>query len=325
MSSSLFNFDNPAVIVLGPEASIVTKYDNKIFHFTLFEKLKIPHVEYKFYEASKDLLNIRGFPFYISGAYSAGGMNSAIINNEKELNNFLDRLNDINKNQQLIVNPFISEVIISPNINAVVCDKNDTKIICITDQILQGNTYLGNIYPSVINQEQRNEIIDITKKIGNYFSLEGFKGLFGLDFLIDSSGKVYCVDINPRRQGGYLCNILVSKRVNIPALELKLVLGEPTERFNDEDFNIDYVWAHSKIPMNGSRVKIIKSFKSGNILDPFNKIGPEFKAIFYDKGNYFTGVGSGYIALSGNNHSEVKQRIFSEMKNLAAECYLNDR
>ena len=134
-------------------------------------------------------------------------------------------LREINRSQEFVVADLIREMSSSPNVNAVVLGKDHTEVICISDQVLRGNVYLGNIYPLKENKRIKDIITDTTKVIGDHISTLGFRGLFGLDFIVTPEGKVFTVDLNPRRQGGYLCNVLMSKKIDIIELELALAIG----------------------------------------------------------------------------------------------------
>ena len=313
-TSSFLNINNKEVVILGPDPKIATSLDNKVEHIKLFEKLDLPRNKTKIYNNIEEIKKDANYPFYISASYSSGGHESKIIYQESDLDIFYLKIRDINKSSEFIVSMLIKDIKLSPNVNAIVYGDNKTEIIFITDQILRGNQYLGNIYPSKANEKIKEDIINVTKKVGNYMSSLGFRGIFGLDFIIDLTGNLYTVDLNPRRQGGYLCNILASSKVNIIELELKLAIKEEIQIINKDSFFVNYCWAHSKIKPYYSDMQIGESFKEGEPMDPFNQIGSKYIAIFYPKGEIFGGGCIGYYITTGNNWDSMKQNFFEEIE-----------
>jgi predicted ATP-grasp superfamily ATP-dependent carboligase len=319
-TSSFLNFRNSKIVILGPDPKIVTKLDNKIEHIKIFKKLNVPRNKVKIYK-SLDKIEKAPLPFYISAAYTSGGYESGPINNKKDMNKFKERLRKINKANPFIVARLIKDISTSPNTNAIVYGAGKTEVICVTDQILRGNRYLGNIYPSKASPKNKNKMIKVTKKIGNYLSRLGFRGVFGLDFIIDSKGNLYTVDLNPRRQGGYMCNLLMSKKIDITELELKVVLREKVGNFTYEDFLASFSWAHSKVKPHSENKVLLKAFKYGDFKRPFNKIGETFRCVFYPAGYLVVSGNCGYIILSGKSLKEVESRVFSEIQKANFACF----
>ncbi len=319
-TSSHLKINNPKVKILGPPPKIATQFDNKIKQARLFHYLNLPRNKTRIYDNIKDVKSNEKYPFYISASYTSGGHESGIIYSEEDLDNFYSKLRGINKKLPFLVSDLIRDIKISPNINAIICDKNDTRIICITDQILRGNEYLGNIYPSIANKREKKIMIKAVKKVGHYLARLGFRGLFGLDFIIDSKGNVFTVDLNPRRQGGYLTNVLMAlPKINIPEIELKLALGERVNNFSYEDFQVDYFWAHSKIKPYFKNVRILNHFQRGEPSDPFKNIGSKYKTIFYPRRYLFVEGNVGYIIISGDDYKKIRKKIIKETEILISK------
>jgi predicted ATP-grasp superfamily ATP-dependent carboligase len=316
-TSSFLNFKNPKVVIIGPDPKIAQRYDDKLEQYRLFQKLDLPYIKFREYSGPKDIKVCETYPLYVTAHYTSGGCESAVIRNPKDLKKFYSELRDVNKKKSLIVCDFVKDVAVAPNINAIVTGKNTTLVVAVTDQILRGNAYLGNISPSVIDDNKRIIIETITRKVGNFLSILGFRGIFGLDFLIDKSGKVYVNDLNPRRQGAYMCNLLTSKRVNLLEIELLLALGEGTPDLDELDFKIDYCWAHSKVKVHysddetDSFAKLVRPLDDGSITNVFRKIGSEFVTTFYPKDFVITCGYPGYYVTSDYVRQNVVDKISS--------------
>jgi hypothetical protein len=323
-TSSCLDVQNPKVKILGPSPKVATQFDDKIKHIKLFHFLDLPRNPTRIYRSIEEIKSNEKYPFYISASYTSGGHESGTIYSEDDLDIFYSKLRKINKNQPFLVADLITDIKLSPNINAVVCGENDTRIICIADQILRGNQYLGNIYPSKSSEKEKQIIIGATKKVGDHLAKQGFRGLFGLDFIIDSKGNISAVDLNPRRQGGYLVNTLMAlPKINIPEIELKLALNEEIPNFDYEDFQGSFIWAHSKIKPYLSNVRILKDFKNGKPFEPFENIGAEYNTIFYPKGCLFADGNAGYLIISSSSSSyeEIKERIIKETEILVSKNF----
>lgn len=321
-TSSCLDLKDKRIIILGPNPKISTQFDNKIDHMKLFEKLDLPRNKTRIYNSIQEIKENEKYPFYISASYTSGGHESGTIYIENDLDVFFSKLREINKSNSFLVGDLITNIKLSPNVNAVICEANDTRIICISDQILRGNQYLGNIYPSEVTNKEKEIIIQITKNVGDYLSKLGFRGLFGLDFIIDTDGRIYCVDLNPRRQGGYLCNVLMSKKLSIPEIELKLALGEKVTNFDYEDFQASFIWAHSKVKPYFSNTRIVNCFKTGEPTSPFSNIGSEYRAIFYPAKYLLADGNAGYIIISSSSsYEEVKEKIIKETEILISKNF----
>ncbi len=310
-TSANLKIKTPGVTILGPDPEITTKFDNKVEHVKLFEKLGLPRNKTRLYKNLDKIKKSEKYPFFISASYTSGGNESRTIYTETDLDTFYADLRELNKKSIFVVADLITDIINAPNVNAIVTDKDDTRIICISDQILRGNKYLGNVYPSKVSSNQKDEIISVTKKVGNYLSVLGFRGIFGIDFLIDKKGQIFTTDLNPRRQGGYLCNVLMSKP-DIVEMELDVALGKKPAVFDHDDFQPKYAWAHSKIKPYQHNTKIKNSFVSGVFSDPFKNLGSMFCCIFYPENHIFVDGNVGYFITTGKTHDEVKDKTIKE-------------
>lgn len=61
-----------------------------------------------------------------------------------------------------------------------------------------GNDY---VFPTYLGERSKKEIFEITKTIGCGMKKEGYRGIFGLDFIVGKDGKANLIEINPRLVG----------------------------------------------------------------------------------------------------------------------------
>jgi len=307
-----FELENPNMVLLGPDPKMAALYDAKIEHYRTFEKLGIETVPNTVYESIQELReNQNEYPFFLSAMYSSGGIESKAILNTQDLDAYYSHLREVNKNEPLIATKYMDDIVLAPNSSGIVTSENNVTITCISDQILRNNQYMGNIYPSQASSTHIEQIKEMTTTVGKYLAKQGFRGLFGLDFLITKSGKCYPVDLNPRRQGGYYCNAMSSK-TDLIALELAVIFNEPIPKLSYEDFQVDYCWAHSKLTPYYPNMKITDEFRIGNPTEPFRTVGSTFKAIYYPKGYTLMAGNPGFYLTSGDSYNEVRLRLIRE-------------
>ncbi len=320
-SNVWFELDNPNMVLLGPDPKIAALYDAKIEHYRTFEKLGIETVPTTVYNDVQELVDKQNeYPFFISAMYSSGGIESKAIFTTQDLENYYSHLREVNKNEPLIVTSYLDDVVLAPNSSGIITSENDVTVVCISDQILRDNRYMGNIYPSQAHSEYIEQIKEMTISVGMHLAKQGFRGLFGIDFLITKSGKCYPVDLNPRRQGGYYC-IAMSSKIDLIDLELAIIFDEPIPKISYEDFQVDYCWAHSKLTPYHPNMRIIDEFSLGSPSEPFKTIGATFKAIYYPKDNTLMVGNPGFYLTSGNSYEEVKIRIFEETEEIISKSY----
>lgn len=320
-SSVWFELDNPDIVILGPNPSLAARYDAKIEHYRTFEKLGMETIPTTVYQ---DIGNLRNnqveYPFFLSAMYSSGGIESKAIFSLEDLEAYYTHLRPVNKSEPLIAAKYIDDIVLAPNSTGIITNEHTATVVCISDQILRNNQYMGNIYPSQASEDHLQQIHEMTVTVGKHLAGEGFRGLFGLDFLITSSGKCYPVDLNPRRQGGYYCSVM-SSPYDLVDLELAIILNEKIPSLSYDNFQVNYCWAHSKLTPYYPNMKIVDEFCEGDPIQPFKDIGSTFKAIYYPK-NYTLMVGNpGFYLTSGVSYQTLKMRLYKETEEIISKCY----
>ncbi len=300
--------------VLGPDSKLAKKYDDKVNQVRLFEQLDLPRNNARVYKSEEALLanEAEVIPCYLSAAYTSGGNESGLIYDSEMLHEFLARLRPVNKRSHFLVADIFEDLVLAPNVNALVTEQGNTYILVITDQILQGNRYLGNLYPSIAEVKHLKQIQDTTKILGEHLAKEGYKGLFGCDFLINRKGNLVAVDLNPRHQGGYACNGLALQQKNISLTDIELATYEGEEvtiSQKELDKDLDFAWSHSKlVPAEKGQI-IYNEYLLNDIEKPFQTIGESFVAEFYKQGSVFIEGYIGYQVQTAKDRSELEPKM----------------
>lgn len=324
-TTSNLNITDKRIIILGPAPQIATKYDNKLEQIKLFEKLDIPRTNIRIYDSLAEIETKEQKPFFLSSSYTSGGFQTKIIAQNEDLKLFYNKLLDMNKKSSFLVADLVKNIRYSPNVTALISNNADIEIISFGDQILNVNVYLGNIYPSQTSDNVKNSIFDITKKVGKHLYDEGFRGLFGLDFIVDSKNKIYTVDLNPRRQGNYLITALMNRNnYNLIKSELNIALSETTPQFIPNNFTKNHVIAHTKLKLQKPFQKVNNIGKINNILTPFTNIGEKYFTTFYNPNCKLDLSTWGYYIISGYNYKEVLEKLKEDSRKMCNKYLLPD-
>lgn len=313
-TTSFLDLPQDIFTVLGPDSKLAKKYDDKVSQINLFKELDLPRNNARIFKDEAALLEneLDIIPCYLSAAYTSGGNESGLIYDTEMLHEFLARLRPVNKRSHFLVADIFDDLVLAPNVNALITAQGKTHILVIADQILQGNCYLGNLYPSIAELRHLKQIYDTTEIIGKHLASEGYKGLFGCDFLINSKGDLVVVDLNPRHQGGYACNGLALKQKNISLTDIELATyqGEEVTLSQDElDKELDFAWSHSKlVPAEKGQI-IHNEYLLNDIEEPFKRIGSSFAAEFYKQGSVFIEGYIGYQVQTAKVRSELEPKM----------------
>jgi predicted ATP-grasp superfamily ATP-dependent carboligase len=195
--------------IFASTENIKTHFDNKTLLHNALGKLALPRVPGQLRVLGKTNFNsLRkqfSLPFVVQFPYGSSGHFTFIIKKEKDLISLKETYSD----QQIIVSKFIDGF--SLNVNGIVITgKNSSKTFCTYPslQIIGAaecswypTAFCGNDFTSTkhIDKKIIKQIEIIVKKIGEWMAGYGFRGIFGMDFVVEN-GKVYPVEINPRFQ-----------------------------------------------------------------------------------------------------------------------------
>jgi predicted ATP-grasp superfamily ATP-dependent carboligase len=322
-TTAFLNLQGAHWLVIGPNSRVATKYDNKIEQYKLFKKLGLPHMPARVFRTAKALLRAeRLYPSFISSCYSSGGNESSLIFSEGRLKTFLSKLRPLNAEGQFLAVELFDRTASMPNISAIVTGRNRTTPLIVTDQLLRGTRYLGNVYPASVGRKQEKQIVDITIAIGNALSREGFRGVFGCDFQVSKEGKVVVIDLNPRRQGGYACNALAlaSVGVSLVDLELACALDEDVEfRRTYKSLQYPRAWAHSKVKPFESGQFIETENKQGDLETIFHRGRGSYSSMFYRRGARYVSGFIGYVVEVGSDRTAVTEAMAAKVNELLAD------
>lgn len=236
------------VSILGPNKAVARHYNSKLVQFTELGG-QVPLIEGEICRGLAALLARTDAlreswrdGIFVSAAYSAAGVNSAVTRTRKDVER---RFTDTE--QDYLITRYIPHDQ-DPTVLAVVANADDVYIAGIADQkIVDGNKFVGSSFPSRVNKEQAALLKKYTVAAGRLLGRAGYRGIFGCDYLIDSHGDIWFLEINARKQGTtveFCCTLeqnLPAGAPTLPELECLAVLEgrfppgtvEMTENFRE--------------------------------------------------------------------------------------------
>lgn len=192
----------PGVSVLGPDSKIARKLNSKIYQYTHL-KDTVNVVDHCVCNGLEDLETTTNTLWrkwkdgiFASLEYSAAGTNSIIAHN---LLDITEKFNG--QNESYIISRNIPHNY-DPTVLAVVAGENDIYIAGIADQrIEKGTRFTGSIFPTQLTGETFNTLEKYTRNVGKWLTKEGYRGIYGCDFLVDHEDQVFFLEVNARKQG----------------------------------------------------------------------------------------------------------------------------
>ncbi len=190
------------VQIVGPDKKLAKKFNNKITQYNELNGI-VPMADYRLCEnidcllqTTRSLRDKWQDGIFISCAYSAAGANSIITENQQQVEKW-------GKEQKgtFLLSRFVPHTL-DPTVLAVVSNENDVYIAGVADQVIEnGNRFIGSTYPSIVSVKQRKKLHDYTVLVGKMLGSNGYRGIFGCDYIIDHNGQILFIEINARKQG----------------------------------------------------------------------------------------------------------------------------
>jgi predicted ATP-grasp superfamily ATP-dependent carboligase len=184
-------------------------FDNKILLHRNLPKLSIPAIEGKIAKLAEEtfagLRRELSLPFVIQFPYGSSGNFTFKIEEEKEYN----RLRRKYPHQMVTIRKYINGFAMNANAVIITSEKGPVVHCAFPSVQMTGipecsnspTSFCGNDYTSAcsLDKETLEGVYKNMKAIGLWMASFGFRGIFGMDFVV-KDGIVYPVEINPRFQ-----------------------------------------------------------------------------------------------------------------------------
>lgn len=179
--------------------------NNKLAVREWFTQNNIPVIQYATFMGNALLFSKlcahfkRHKSFVIQSSYGGGGIGTFYVN-QFNFSKISDRIEPL---QRYIVSPYIPNV--SANMHLFIAEKQTVlspASIQIIEKLAQQLCYRGGDFCAFqkLSPTVKNKIKVLGLKIADMLRKMGYRGIAGVDFIIDSAENVYCCEINPRFQ-----------------------------------------------------------------------------------------------------------------------------
>lgn len=214
--------DIPGVTLIGPCPSVAHKLNDKTYQYIHLPSA-IPKVDFKICHGSDQVeaLTDALWPkwkdgIFITEKYSAAGINSWVAYGPQDVS---PRLKP--SEQDYLITRYMPHEY-DPTVLGVVAGEERVYIAGVADQRIEnGNRFTGSTFPSVLPDNCIDALCDHTRTIGRWMGGQGYRGIFGCDYIVDPHGEIYFLEINARKQGTTLefcCTLEQSLPQGAPSL-----------------------------------------------------------------------------------------------------------
>ncbi len=233
MHESYHSLHLKGATLIGPKPEVVRKLSNKLYQYEKFSSI-VPMAEHRICSSLSDLLNTASElqsrftdGMFVSETYSAAGSNSAVVHSTEEIRNRFKE-----ENMEYLIARYIPHTY-DPTVLAVAINENETFIAGVADQRIEGgNRFTGSTYPSTLDKSVIDRLWEYTRIVGRAIAEEGYRGIFGCDYIVTENNDIYFIELNARKQGTtmeFCCtleNELPQGRPNLPEIEFYAVTEE---------------------------------------------------------------------------------------------------
>lgn len=214
------------VRIIGTDCVGIEKAENRDAFDAVIKSLGIPNPQG---EAVTDIESgVRaaeriGYPVLVRPSFVLGGRAMEIVASEEMLRHYLRNAVEVDEDKPVLIDRYIvgKEVEVD-----AVCDGHQVFLPGIMELVERTGVHSGDstsVYPPFsIPQSVKDTIADYTTRLGLGI---GIVGLFNIQFIVDSSNRVFVIEVNPRasRSVPFLSK---STGVNLVRIATRAMLGE---------------------------------------------------------------------------------------------------
>jgi len=187
--------------LLNPSAALAAKIEEKISQVEWLGELSrfLPPYEIK---VAREV-NWKGQKFILQFNRAHTGSGTILIENKNQLREIQAKF----PKREVRVTKFIDGVMLTNNNvvwgKKVLCGNTNLQITGLTPFTMMPFATIGNDYAlpeSLLSPKQKKEYLKMAQLIGKKMAQNGWKGLFGIDVMLEkNTGKLYLIEINARQ------------------------------------------------------------------------------------------------------------------------------
>ena len=213
------------VPIIGTGFAAIENAENRDSFEKILEKLHIPQPKGEAVTNIEDGARVAariGYPVLVRPSYVLGGRAMQIVGNEAALRKYLQSAVEVNVEQPVLVDKYISGKELEVD---AICDGTDVFIPGIMELVEKTGVHSGDsisVYPTYsVSKKVEDTIIDYAVRLGLGI---GIVGLYNIQFIVDPDENVYVIEVNPRSSRTVP---FLSKSTGVPMANLatKVMLG----------------------------------------------------------------------------------------------------
>lgn len=218
------DLEKRGVKILGTSLSAIAQVENRDKFENLLKELKLNSPEGKAVIHDKDVIPTAkklGYPVLIRPSYVIGGSRMEIIHNEQELQNYLQKVKDVNDRHPFLVDKYITGIEVDVD---AISDGETVLIPGIMEHIEGAGVHSGDsiaMYPPQrMSVQAKEKCVQAAIKIAKQLNIRGH---LNIQFIIQGD-EVFVIEVNPRASRTIP---FLSKIMQIPMANLatKCMLG----------------------------------------------------------------------------------------------------
>ncbi len=214
------------VKIIGTDVEAIRRAENRDAFEKIMEELGIPQ---PMGEAVTDIesgcrvADRIGYPVLVRPSYVLGGRAMQIVAHEEALRKYLKTAVAISEDEPVLVDKYIVGKELETD---AVCDGENVYIAGIMEHVERTGVHSGDsisVYPTFsVSDEAKAKITDYTVRLGVGI---GIVGLYNIQFIVDKSGGVYVIEVNPRSSRTVP---FLSKATGVPLADIatRVMLGQ---------------------------------------------------------------------------------------------------
>ncbi|MBO4818822.1 MAG: carbamoyl-phosphate synthase large subunit [Firmicutes bacterium] len=187
------------VKLIGTDCEAIDRAENRESFEKILEELNIPQPQGRAVTTIEDGLkaaNEVGYPVLVRPSFVLGGRAMEIVANDEMLKHYLKNAVEIDADKPVLVDHYIQGKEVEVD---AICDGYDVFVPGIMELVERTGVHSGDsisVYPAYsISDKVKGTILQYAKKLGLGI---GIKGLFNIQFIVDSKDDVYIIEVNPR-------------------------------------------------------------------------------------------------------------------------------
>ena len=187
------------VTIIGTDRDAIDRAEDRDAFEKLLLSLQIPQPEGQAVtsiEAGIRAAGEIGYPVLVRPSFVLGGRAMQIVAKEESMWDYLKSAVAVDADKPVLVDKYIKGKEVEVD---AVCDGRNVFVPGIMELVERTGVHSGDsisVYPSLsLSEKVRQTILDYTEKLGLGI---GIVGLYNIQFIVDSSEKVYVIEVNPR-------------------------------------------------------------------------------------------------------------------------------